>query len=183
MKNKEISLIGFILLAVIIFGIGSCQTLREQTLTPAATMSSIRIDELPGPPPVIKAGADDVFVIVWFELPYSGEFNKLLLSTDNQVNLWRVIVNWATQGVNRGRLSQEERQRVQEVLGAMANNAPSEQSEGPTIITVSFPWESEIRLMSFSGSACPSELLQLYEIVDTVFSREGKVSEWIPCKD
>jgi hypothetical protein len=184
MKIGKTHLLSLFLLLVALCNVTGCQGFSGQgTLVPATMEPTVEINPFLTPP-AVKPGKDDVLTIAWFKQPYTGVLDTLRLQSDNQINLWHVIANWATQSGGQGytQLAENEVQEVKTLLAKLANSSPTH-PEDSMIISVSFPLNHEIQFMTF-GVNCPSDLRRIFEIVETAFARDGKApGKWIPCQN
>ena len=136
------------------------------------------------PEPVRQAHeAPRLFCATWFEQPFDGSYKELSLFASNSVVYWQL---WAKGGreVAKGRLTEKERQDVQDTLALMIDMTSVEQPTGTTTVTLSFPWRANTYLFTYGESGCPDELDHLFEIASAAFKRDSSilVSFQSPCQ-
>lgn len=124
------------------------------------------------PEPVSRVHqAPRLFCTTWFEPPFQGSYEELSFFASNSTVYWQL---WGEGGreAARGRLTEEERQEVQDTLDLMTSMDPVEPPVGTTIITFSFPWKADSHLFTFGNANCPADLQHLFEIAQTTFKRD-----------
>lgn len=132
----------------------------------------------------------NLFLIIWFDQPFSGSYNRLRLETD--------ILEFSFLGYNNlvdydhfiperdrhcpGLVDETEVEEAQAILASLANIDPVTQPEGTRTITLGFPWEGDYRLLTFGNQNCPEGVQQLLEISEIAVGRlEGAFQN--PCQE
>ncbi len=184
MKNNSLCLIGVFFLAFALCVMSGCRAFNMSgSPLPTPTGSSVQTNPFrPTAPPVVKAYQDEVFAIAWYKLPYSGVFYWLRLTKNSQVDFWRVIVNFAIQGQGHTKLVGTEVQEVKELLADLVATSPMTNTEGSVRISLSFQSNSKDQFITFNEN-CPRELRRIFEVVESAFTRDRMVGEWIPCQN
>lgn len=171
---NHVSSLIIILVAVAFLGLSSCT--QPPAYKPYELMES---------DPIVQADFDDVFIITWFQQPFSGSYYRIILHTDGSIEHSRIGASLAIQAARLGQLTEEEKKEVQITLKTLSEKLPTKEFEGTRVITLSFPWSKEIRVLSFSELRCPDGLHSLLEIADAAFRRSPKFSSMFqnPCKE
>jgi len=110
--------------------------------------------------------------ISWFQRPFSGSYNKITLTSNSSVFHSRIFDGGGS-NVNRGQLTDSERQDVRQILDSLTGNRLLEQPIGTSVITLSFPWEGSYHVLTFGDSNCPNGLQRLLEIANLAFRRNA----------
>jgi hypothetical protein len=132
------------------------------------------------PDQIKQTHQSSIFKVTWFEKPFSGYYDRLLLHTDGNIDHWRIVENRGMRGASLGQLTQDERQEIQSALEAMIDTSSKDRLEDLKVITLSFLWRGENHILSFSESSCPQELYHIFSIADAAFKWNLKYSSEFP---
>jgi hypothetical protein len=178
MRNKKILKTSLLcILFVLMISLSNCK--RQPMQTPVLSNHALA-DVVNLPDPIQQTHRGSIFKITWFEKPFSGYYDRLLLHTDGYVDHWRIVENRGMRGASLGQLTQEEKQEIQSILEKMIDGSSVERSVGLKVITLNFLWRGENHILSFSESSCPHGLQRLFDIADAAFRRNPKYSSRLP---
>lgn len=142
----------------------------DHTIEPTPTISR------PGRTTTITEPFDlqeiELLKISWFQRPFSGSYDRITLTSNSSVFHSRIFVDGVSD-VNRGQLTDSERQEVRQILDSLTDNHLLEQPIGTSVITLSFPWEGNYHVLTFGNLNCPNGFQRLLEIANLAFRRNA----------
>ncbi len=159
--SKRITSVIFTTIVVIL--LSACNNAMPQMSFPAQTITPFTENT----PALIKyAHAGDAATLIWYEVPFSGTYDQLLLKSEGKMEHWLVAPNWATQGANIGYLSKENRQEVKDILNKLRERQSDDMLRGPIAIGLAFSWNGDGKALYYSSLTCDADLRRLLEIAN-----------------
>jgi hypothetical protein len=177
--------------ACLVFALVSLSGCREIVEQTSVFAENTQLPSMKLPDTIQYVHNSDMLVITWFEHPFSGYYDKnkwlekpfsghydrLALHSDGSFGHWLVTANWGARRAGWGHLAEGQLEEIRAILETMTEDLLSESpvliepSTGSKIITLSFPWEVENYVLSFSEASCPDEFHHLLEAIDVAFER------------
>jgi hypothetical protein len=139
--------------------------------TPAFLSAQTEI--IKGFPGVIRfAHSGNAMELVWYKQPYTGAYDQLTLKGDGIMEHWRVIPNWATQGLESGHLFEEDRQELKDILNRLKDRPSDSIPQGSLTIGLAFSWNGDSRVLYYSDLTCDDDLRRVLEIANATLQRD-----------
>jgi len=136
------------------------------------------------PPSVQDAHRTSILLITWHEQPYPGYYNAINLRNDGRLRhgvatlqQWDVgVIGSSQESYPAGQLTQQEMTKVQGFLEKLTTADMGVHDNEVTIVSLSFVWQGEHHFAAFDQNHCARAVIQLFELIDAVFSRHPDVS-------